>query len=259
MQPEIFDGSLVQQHYARAARGFRHYDVLWKEMVARINERLSEITRPFPSTLLLSPIPADVPHSYFYNNAEIINAADESLDAVLSINSLHLVNDVVGALIQMRNALRSDGLILATFPGGETLKELRAALAYAETELTGGISPRIAPFIDVRDGGNLLQRAGFIEPVADTETITLTYDSIFALMHDLRGMGQTNPLHGRRSSFTPMALFMLAEEYYREHFTDSEGRLKMTVDLITLTGWKPTEPQDKTRFERLQSPSPSSD
>jgi SAM-dependent methyltransferase len=252
MQPEIFDSTLVQKHYARAAGSFKHYDVLWKEMVTRINERLSEITRPFPSTLLISPIPADVPHSYFYNNAEIINAADESLDAIISINSLHWVNDVVGALIQMRNALKPDGLLLATFPGGETLKELRAALAYAETTLTGGMSPRIAPFIDVRDGGNLLQRAGFVEPVADTETITLTYATIFELMHDLRGMGQTNPLRGRRASFTPMELFILAEEYYREHFTDSDGRLKMTVDLITLTGWKPTEPEGKTRFERLQ-------
>ncbi|MBN8544343.1 MAG: methyltransferase domain-containing protein [Alphaproteobacteria bacterium] len=251
MQPEIFDTELVQKHYARAASGFKHYDVLWKEMVARINERLDEITRPFPSTLLLSPIPADVPHSYFYNNAEIINAADESLDAILSINSLHWVNDVVGALIQMRNALKPDGLLLATFPGGETLKELRASLAHAETELTGGMSPRIAPFIDVRDGGNVLQRAGFVEPVADTETITLTYANIFELMHDLRGMGQTNPLRGRRSSFTPMELFILAEEYYREHFTDNEGRLKMTVDLITLTGWKPNSPQGPTRTERL--------
>lgn len=251
MQP-IFDSELIQARYARAAAHFKQYDVLWKAMVERINERLSEITRPFPSTLLISPIPADVPHSYFYNNAEIINAADESLDAVISINAMHWVNDVVGALIQMRNALKPDGLLLATFPGGETLKELRAALAHAENVLTGGMSPRVAPFIDVRDAGNLLQRAGFTDPVTDTETITLTYGSIFELMHDLRGMGQTSPLHGRRSSFTPMELFVLAEEYYKEHFVDTDGRLKMTVDLITMTAWKPNGPQGPTRAERLQ-------
>ncbi|MFZ4126009.1 MAG: methyltransferase domain-containing protein [Rickettsiales bacterium] len=251
MQPEIFDSTLIRNHYARAAGGFKQYDVLWKEMTARINERLSEITRTFQSTLLLAPIPADVPHSYFYNNPEVINAADESLDAVISINAMHWVNDVVGSLIQIRHALKADGLLLATFPGGETLKELRTALAFAETTLSGGISPRVAPFIDIRDAGDLLQRAGFTQPVVDSETVTLTYSSIFELMHDLRGMGQTNALRERRKHFTALELFILAEEYYKEHFADSDGRLKMTVDLITMTAWKPNGPQGPTRAERL--------
>lgn len=251
MQPEIFDSTLLRRHYTRAAASFRHYDVLWKEMVLRINERLSEMTRSFTSTLLISPIPADVPHSYFYSSADTINADEESLDAILSINAMHWVNDVVGALIQMRHALKPNGLLLASFPGGETLRELRAALAFAETALSGGISPRIAPFIDVRDGGTLLQRAGFIDPVADSETLTLTYGSIFELMHDLRGMGQTNALKDRSKHFTPIELFVLAEEYYKEHFADADGRLKMTVELITLTAWKPEGPQGPTRAERL--------
>jgi len=251
MQP-IFDPELVQKHYARAAGTFKQHDVLWKLMCERINERLAEITRTFPNTLLLAPIPADVPHNFFYNNAEVINAAEQSLDAILSINALHTVNDVVGSLIQMRNALKQDGLLLAIFPGGETLHELRAALAHAETTISGGISPRIAPLIDVRDAGNLLQRAGFVLPVADSETITLTYANIFELMHDLRGMGQTNALKERRNSFTGMELFIVAEEYYREKFADEEGRLKMTVELITLTAWTPNSPQEPTRWERLQ-------
>jgi SAM-dependent methyltransferase len=252
MQPLIFDPDLIQQRYTRASEHFRHYDVLWNLMRDRINERLGEITRTFPNTLLLSPIPANVPHRYHFNNAEVINAAPESLDAILTINMLHLVNDVVGAMVQMRQALKKDGLLLSIFPGGESLKELRAALAYAETELTGGISPRVVPFIDIRDAGNLLQRAGFVQPVADSETVNLTYANIFELMHDLRGMGQTNPLQDRRKSFTPMELFILAEEYYKEHFVDEEGRLKLTVDLITLTAWTPDSPQGPTRWERLQ-------
>jgi hypothetical protein len=97
-----------------------------------------------------------------------------------------------------------------------------------------------------------LQRAGFVQPVADSETVNLTYANIFELMHDLRGMGQTNPLQDRRKSFTPMELFILAEEYYKEHFVDEEGRLKLTVDLITLTAWTPDSPQGPTRWERLQ-------
>lgn len=250
MQP-IFDSELIRKRYARAAEHFKQYDVLWKAMVERINERLSELTGTFPATLLISPIPADVPHSYFYNNAEIINAADESLDAIVSINAMHWVNDVVGALIQMREALKPEGLFLATFPGGETLKELRASLAHAENVLSGGMSPRVAPFIDVRDAGNLLQRAGFVDPVTDSETITLTYASIFELMHDLRGMGQTSPMIGRRNSFTPMEFFLIAEEYYKENFADADGRLKMTIDLITMTAWKPNGPQGPTRAERL--------
>ena len=139
-----------------------------------------------------------------WKQVSTLNAPDEtlplepgSLDLVLSLLTLHEANDVPGALIQMKRALKPDGLMLAVMPGGETLKELRFALTQAETEIYGGASPRVLPFADVRAAGALLQRTGFALPVTDVETLTVRYDNVFALMADLRGMGAQNALHAR--------------------------------------------------------------
>lgn len=169
----------------------------------------------------------------------------ESVNLVISPLSLHLVNDTPGTLIRIRRALKPDGLFLAAIPGSGTLAELRDVLLSAEAELTGGASPRVIPFADVRDIGALLQRAGFALPVVDAETYTVRYDSLFALMRDLRAMGMTNPLAGR--SRTPMtrAFFVRAAELYAERYSDPDSRIRATFSIVYASGWAPHESQQQ--------------
>jgi SAM-dependent methyltransferase len=169
----------------------------------------------------------------------------ESLDLVVSLYALQDMNDVPGMLVQIRRALRPDGLFLGCMAGAGTLGELREALLAAETELHGGASPRVSPFTDVRDAGALLQRAGFALPVADLETVTVRYDSMFALMRDLRAMGATNALAGRSRKPATRALFMRAAEIYAERFSDPDGRVRATFSTIWLSGWAPHASQQK--------------
>ncbi len=176
---------------------------------------------------------------------EFLPFAESSLDAVISTLSLHTINDLPGTLIQIQRALKPDGLFLAILPGANTLKELRDSLSQAEMEREGGISPRIAPFLEVRDAGNLLQRAGFALPMADTDTLSLSYAHPYALLQDLRQMGETSILAERRK--TPLRRTTLARafELYQERHTDAEGRVTATVELVTLTGWKPHTTQSQ--------------
>ena len=168
-----------------------------------------------------------------------------SLDLAVSLLTLHEVNDLPGRLIQIRRALRPDGLFLGAMAGGGTLAELRECLIEAETELTGGATPRIAPFTDVRDAGGLLQRAGFALPVADTETVTVRYASMFGLMADLRAMGATNCLIARSRRFTSPALFARAAQLYAERFGDPDGRIRATYSIVWMSGWAPDASQQK--------------
>ncbi|RWX74364.1 methyltransferase domain-containing protein [Neorhizobium lilium] len=168
-----------------------------------------------------------------------------STNLVLSPLSLHLVNDLPGTLIQIRRALKPDGLLLAAIPGAGTLNELRDALLSAEAELMGGASPRVIPFIDVRDAGALLQRAGFALPVVDTETYTVRYDSLFALMQDLRAMGMANPLVGRSRVPLTRRFFLRAAELYAERYSDPDGRVRATFSIIYASGWAPHESQQQ--------------
>ena len=169
----------------------------------------------------------------------------ESTNLVLSPLSLHLVNDTPGTLIRIRRALKPDGLFLAAIPGAGTLAELRDVLLSAEAELTGGASPRVIPFADVRDIGALLQRAGFALPVVDTESYTVRYDSLFPLMRDLRAMGMTNPLAGRSRAPVTRAFFLRAAELYAERYSDLDGRIRATFSVIYASGWAPHESQQK--------------
>jgi len=169
----------------------------------------------------------------------------ESTNLVLSPLSLHLVNDTPGTLIRIRRALKPDGLFLAAIPGAGTLAELRDVLLSAEAELTGGASPRVIPFADVRDIGALLQRAGFALPVVDTESYTVRYDSLFPLMRDLRAMGMTNPLAGRSRAPVTRAFFLRAAELYAERYSDPDGRIRATFSVIYASGWAPHESQQK--------------
>jgi hypothetical protein len=159
--------------------------------------------------------------------------------------SLHFANDLPGALIQTRRALKPDGLFLGTMLGGATLEELRTSFAQAETEIEGGLSPRVSPMADLRDLGGLLQRAGFALPVADSDTVTATYATPLALMRDLRAMGATNVLTARRKSPLRRATLARAIEIYQENFAAPGGRIRATFEIIHLSGWSPHDSQQK--------------
>ncbi|PYE42065.1 hypothetical protein DFI02_108197 [Rhizobium sp. PP-F2F-G20b] len=176
---------------------------------------------------------------------ETVPVAPASTNLVVSPLSLHLTNDTPGVFIQVRRALAPDGLFLAAIPGNGTLQELREVLLAAESEITGGASPRVIPFADVRDIGALLQRAGFALPVTDTETYTVRYASLFALMKDLRAMGMTNTLIARSRKPLSRAVFLRAAELYAERFADPDGRIRATFSVIYLSGWAPHESQQK--------------
>lgn len=171
--------------------------------------------------------------------------AGERLDLVVSALSLHWVNDLPGALIQIHRALRPDGLFLAAILGGDSLSELRQALVRAESELEGGVSPRVAPLVDIRDLGALLQRAGFALPVVDSDTITATYPDALTLMRDLRGMGESNILRARHGHFSRRATLLAAAESYRDMFGDADGRIPATFQILYLAGWSPHESQQQ--------------
>ena len=169
----------------------------------------------------------------------------ESLDLAVSALAFQFVNDLPGVLAQIRRALRPDGLLLAAMIGGDTLTELRQSFAAAEAELEGGVSPRVAPFADLRDVGSLLQRAGLALPVTDVDRIVVRYDSAFALMDDLRRMGATNILVERRRTPTRRATMLRMAQIYAERFADADGRIRATFDVIWLSGWAPHESQQK--------------
>ena len=168
-----------------------------------------------------------------------------SIDLAVSLLSLQDENDIPGMLIQIRRALKPDGLFLGAMAGAGTLAELRESLLAAEAELTGGASPRVLPFTDVREVGALLQRAGFALPVADVETVTVRYATMFDLMADLRAMGATNPLSGRSRRPATRELFARAAAIYAERFSDPDGRIRATFSFIWMSGWTPDASQQK--------------
>ena len=178
-------------------------------------------------------------------DVEALPFRDASLDLVASALALQFVNDLPGALVQIRRALKPDGLLLAALVGGDTLTELRQAFAAAESEIEDGISPRVAPFADVRDMGALLQRAGFALPVTDTDRVIARYASPISLMHDLRRMGATNPLTERRRRPLRRATLERMMAIYAERFADPDGRIRATFEIVWLSGWAPHESQQK--------------
>jgi SAM-dependent methyltransferase len=184
-------------------------------------------------------------HVAIVADEEAIPFADGSLDLVTSLLSLQFVNDLPGALAQIRRALKPDGLFIGALLGGETLSELREAFAAAESEIEGGISPHVAPFADMRDLGGLLQRAGFALPVTDVERVTVRYADVSSLMSDLRRMGATNALLDRRRTPLRRGTLVRMTEIYRERFADADGRLRATFEIVWLSGWAPHESQQR--------------
>jgi NADH dehydrogenase [ubiquinone] 1 alpha subcomplex assembly factor 5 len=243
----IFDHKRALLHKARAAKDFAAHDFLFREMEERLQERILEIKREFARKLEISGRPDQLNVEFL--ESEVLQdprlRGDVEYDLITSAGGLHWVNDLPGVLSQICRALAPDGCFLAILPGGETLKELRVSLEQAELAVRGGISPRVSPFIDVRDAGSLLQRAGFALPVVDSEIITVEYDHPLKLLADLRGMGETNALVSSVKHFTPRHVMMAAMEHYQKHFSNEAGRVLATIELVTLTGWKPHESQQK--------------
>jgi len=211
-------------------------DFLYQFASNDLDERLSFINHEFENILNLDDA---------INNNEILNVEQGNHDQIISTLHLHNTNDLVGVLKQIQTALKPDGLFIGCLFGGETLHELRDCLQIAEMELTGGITPRIHPFADKQDIGALMQRTGYALPVIDSERVVVTYDSIFKLMHDLRGMGESNILMERQKSFTRRDLFLRANEIYKEKYSDKDGRLEATFEIIFTLGWKPHESQQR--------------
>ncbi|HET8726821.1 MAG TPA: methyltransferase domain-containing protein [Alphaproteobacteria bacterium] len=271
---QVFDRKVVRRHRDRAAAGLPQHDFLFRHVAEALLDRLCDVKREFPlaldigchggetAALLLGErgIRTIVPCDLSTGMAARAGAADlpavaadeEALpfaagafDLAVSNLSLHWVNDLPGALIQIRRVLRPDGLFLGALLGGDTLHELRRAVLEAELEVSGGASPRLSPVADLRDIGGLMQRAGFALPVVDSDTVTVTYDNAFRLIADLRGMGETGA-HLERNRRPPGRAFWPAvAQRYHELFADADGRVPATFQVIYMTGWTPHESQQQ--------------
>ncbi|MBN9077684.1 MAG: SAM-dependent methyltransferase [Rhizobiales bacterium 65-79] len=266
----VFDTDLLVQRKKRARRaGIADADFLMRRVAEDLGDRLSTVGRDFAEAAALfcqTPAAADAlrrsgkvatvrrveadaaslgGEKGTLAEPETVPLPPESIDLAVSLLSLHSVNDIPGMLVQIRRALRPDGLFLGALAGSGTLAELRESLLVAETELSGGASPRVAPFVDVRDAGGLLQRAGFALPVADTETVRVRYGSMFELMRDLRAMGETSVLATRPRRPAPLSLFSRAAEIYAERHADADGRIPATFQIVWLSGWAPHASQQK--------------
>jgi SAM-dependent methyltransferase len=272
--PRLFDRALHRKRLDRAAPSYAAADFLHRRAALDIAERLEAIMRDFSLAVDLSArggafrealaesdaasrvgllVEADLSAAMLAGRGgprlvldeERLPFAPESLELIVSTLGLHWTNDVVGALIQIRRALKPDGLFIGALLGGATLTELRQSLVAAEDELLGGAGSRVSPFADSRDAAGLLQRAGFALPVADVDRVTVTYAHPLRLMADLRQMGETNVLAERHPRALTRALLARASEIYVERFGDADGRVPATFEIVTLTGWAPHASQQQ--------------
>lgn len=252
----LFDHALLLRRRERARRAGAE-TFLVERVAADLGERLAAVRREFsaaadvgtPDPILhaaLAPRVGEIAAVDFLNRPhEELDLAACSRDLVVSALALQFANDLPGVLAQIRRALRPDGLFLAALAGGDTLTELRQAFAEAEIEEEGGLSPRVAPFADMRDLGALLQRTGFALPVVDADRLSVRYGDVFGLMRDLRRMGATNTLHARRRAPLRRATLMRMAEIYARRFADADGRVRATFEIVWLSGWAPHESQQK--------------
>jgi NADH dehydrogenase [ubiquinone] 1 alpha subcomplex assembly factor 5 len=267
----VFDRAMLRRRRERAARDWDKRAFLKREIASRLMERLDDVRRSFPKALDLGShgdeiglalggrrpvdwlVRADLGLGFarcahgpaVVADEERLPFAPQSFDLVVSAMNLHWVNDLPGTLVQVRRILKPDGLLLGAMLGGATLWQLRQALAAAESEIEGGLSPRVSPFADLRDAAGLLQRAGFALPVADSETIDVEYDNALALMRDLSAMGESNLVVERRHGFSRRATLLRAAEIYTERFSLPSGRVAASFEVLFLHGWTPHESQPK--------------
>ena len=260
-----FDARLVRLRKRRAARGFTDAAFLHARAAEDLAERLEAIPRPFPRALALGGgvpmrraiaarpdlaarigdlVEADVSGGDVELDPECLPFAEGAFDLIVSPLTLHWTNDLPGALIQIRRALKPDGLMLASLFGGETLQELRLALLEAESELTGGAAMRVAPFAGLQDVASLIQRAGFALPAADRDVVTVRYAEPLRLFADLRAMGETAAF-AERAPPLRRSVLTRALEIYRARFGGADGRARATFEILTATGWAPhaSQPQ----------------
>ena len=247
--PLLTDRAALTRFRDRARRSTDPAMFLQEEAALEINERLKEVNRAFISAAIVTPFPKVwqemLPNAVIVADNEVIALEPQAYDLVIHSMSLHWANDPVGQIIQCRRALKPDGLFIGACFGGETLTELRIALAEAEVAITGGLSPRVAPMGEIRELGALLQRAGFAMPVADTFAKTVTYKDMTHLMRDLQMMGESNALAQRRKTIAPRELFTKASAVYADNFSSDDGRIAATFEMVFLTGWAPDESQPK--------------
>ena len=272
--PRLFDRALHRIRLDRAAPGYGAADFLKARAAADAVERLEAIMRSFPLAVdlgarsgvfarALAPseardrvgllIEMDLSARMLAGRGglrvqadeERLPLADESLNLAVSTLALHWTNDLVGALIQIRQALKPDGLFLGAVLGGATLNELRQSLVQAESELSDGAGLRVSPFADVLDAAGLLQRAGFALPVADVDRVTVRYSNALELIRDVRAMGESNVLHDRARKPLGRAVLARAAEIYRQRFAGPDGRIAATFDIVSMTGWAPHPDQQQ--------------
>ena len=267
----VFDRAVLRQRRERAARDWDRRAFLKREIAGRLVDRLDDIRRTFPRALDLGShgdeistalgerrtvewlVRADLGQGFarlargpaVVADEEFLPFAPESFDLVVSAMDLHWVNDLPGTLVQVRRILKPDGLLMGAMLGGATLWQLRQALAAAESEVEGGLSPRVSPFAGLADAAGLLQRAGFALPVADSETIEVEYENALALMHDLGAMGESNLVVERRRGLSRRATLLRAAEIYGERFAVASGRVAATFEVLFLHGWAPHDSQPK--------------
>src|SRR6202030_1019875 len=254
--PILFDRALLRARQSRALRA-GSATFLLDRVAEDMQERLRAVLREFKNAADIGTSGDQVRNALAGRvdrlarvdlpdlESEPLALLPESIALAVSALAFPFGNDLPGGLAQSRRALKPDGLLLAAMTGGDTLTELRQSFAAAEAELEGGVSPRVAPFADLRDVGALLQRAGFALPVTDVDRVVVRYDSAFALMADLRRMGATNIMVDRRRTATRRATLLRMAQLYGERFADADGRIRATFDVIWLSGWAPHDSQQK--------------
>ncbi len=271
MSATPFDRHAVRRHRDRAAAGFAEHDFLFREVAERLADRLDDVRGRFPLALDLgcrtgivsqalqghggieTIIGSELSEAMARRAArpvvvaddEMLPFADHAFDLVVSCGALHWTNDLPGALVQVRRALKPDGLFLGAFAGGESLAHLRQVLIEAELAVLDGASPRVSPVVDTRDAGMLLQRAGFALPVVDSDVLSVSYPNALALMRDLRGMGETNANTDRTRHFTRRAVIADAAARLASQQGRSDGRVEMRIQVLFVTAWSPAPSQPK--------------
>ena len=235
---KVFESDARKRALNRAESIDGDFGFLRKHAAENIEDRRQDIKRTLKDMLMLQP-------AHWDNEIEALDVEGQNFDLITSVLDLHAVNDLPGLLLQIRQRLKPDGLFLGAMFGGETLHQLRTTLMQTEIDLKNGVSPRVFPFADKQQMGALLQRAGYALPVIDSEIVTVTYDNMFKLMHDLRGMGETNIIAERSRQNPGKEFFMKAAEHYQKNFADADGRIEATFEIIYLIGWAPDESQQK--------------
>jgi hypothetical protein len=254
--PAIFDAALIARHLARRPAGS---DFITDLVLADLEDRLAALIRDFPKALIIGPDPDRLPGfgqtassrfaferlAAFAGPGELPELAETGYNLIVSLLHLQAINDVPGYLARLRARLAPDGLLLVAALGGDTLTELREAFLAADSQILGGAAARVAPMIQVREAGALLQRAGLALPVADVESHIVRYASPFALMAEIKALGASNPLMDRSRRLATPALLAAAASAYAERDSDPDGRVPATLEIIWLSGWAPHESQQQ--------------